>query len=357
MRADASDGQMGRGDTTGKPDPSPDKRGKPVPGRASCGGARDKVIVICGPTASGKSELAQAVAERLDGEIVSADSMQVYRGMDIGTAKVPPEKRTVAYHCLDLVDPGEQFSVALFQDIAREAVSDILQRGKKAIVCGGTGLYIQALCFEMSFPKGEQTDNPVREHYRALAERIGPEGLHALLEKRDPQSAALIHPNNVRRVIRAFEMLEDGTTYAEQNRSLHELVPHYDALEIGLSVPPSVLAQRIDHRVDAMIADGLLDEVRRLIDLGFEKGITSPQAIGYKELVPIVKEGLSPSSQACRDAIAEIKTATRRYAKRQRSWLRRDGLVKWVDAGEGFTQSELEACLGMIDCFMKDQET
>lgn len=315
-----------------------------------------KVVVITGPTASGKSELAQAVCEARGGEIVSADSMQIYRGMDIGTAKVPEESRTVAYHCIDLVDPGEPFSVALYQKLARAAIEDIWSRGKLPVVCGGTGLYIQAICYDMDFPKGEQDDNPVRDRYASLAEEVGPDKLHTMLAERDPRSAELIHPNNVRRVIRAFEMLEDGTSYAEQNAQLGKLSPYYDFLEIGLSVPRDMLVTRIDERVEAMLANGLLDEVAFLLEAGFEESLTSSQAIGYKEFVPIVKYGLAVPGPEYDEAVQQVKTATRRYAKRQASWIRRDGQAIELDASSGFTQTELETCLEMIDCFLEETE-
>lgn len=308
-----------------------------------------KVIVILGPTASGKSALAEAVASVLDGEIVSADSMQVYRGMDIGTAKVPQEQRKVSYHCLDLVDPGQQFSVAVYQAAARSAMDDIQSRGKVAVMCGGTGLYIQAALDDMTFPKGDQGENPVREEYSKLAETIGAEALHELLMQRDPDSAALIHPHNVRRVVRAFEMLADGTSYAQQHEGLKRLDPVYEAVYIGLSVPTEVLNHRIGLRVDAMLEEGLFEEVQALLASGFRTGMTSPQAIGYKELVPLIDAGLGKGSKEYLEAAASIKQATRRYAKRQRTWFRREGRIKWIDAGGTTVESQLKDVLTMLE--------
>ena len=170
----------------------------------------DPVVCIVGPTASGKSALAQAVALALDGEVVSADSMQIYRGMDIGTGKLAPEERLVPHHGLDLADPGEPYSAALFQEYARACFRDIAARGKRAVLCGGTGLYVRAAIDAYEFPKGEQTGNPVREHYNRLANEQGSDVLWELLRERDPASAAIVPAADVKRVVRAFELLEEG---------------------------------------------------------------------------------------------------------------------------------------------------
>lgn len=188
----------------------------------------DKVVCVQGATASGKSELAERVAAILGGEIISADSMQIYRGMDIGTAKVPASERAVAYHCIDILDPGEPYSAALFQHDARAAIEDIRLRGRLPIICGGTGFYVRAALDDMDFAPGD-TENPVRLKYMHMLEELGSDGLHELLGQRDPESAALIHPHNVRRVIRAFEMLEEGESYAERKRAFATLPPAYQA--------------------------------------------------------------------------------------------------------------------------------
>ena len=183
------------------------------------------VIAIVGPTASGKTDAAQIVAERLGGEVVSADSMQIYRGMDIGTGKLPASERRVPHHGFDLVDPGEPYSAALFQAFARRCFRDIDARGKRAVLCGGTGQYVQAAIDDFAFPKGDQVENPVRERWTAYAEEHGNQALWEALEARDPASAAVIHPNNVRRVVRAFELLEEGASYAEQKQRLATVAP------------------------------------------------------------------------------------------------------------------------------------
>lgn len=285
------------------------------------------VICVVGPTASGKTALAQWIAEELSGEVVSADSMQIYRGMDIGTGKIPVSDRSVPDWGLDLCDPGEPYAAALFQDYARACFAGIDKRGKRAVLCGGTGLYVRAAVDDYQFPKGDQVGNVVREHYEALAADLGNEAFWERLRAVDPASAALIHPNNVRRVVRAFELLEEGKSYARVHEGLKDMAQAVPAVFLGLSVDPAVLNRRIDERVDGMVADGLVEEVEALLQAGFRDGVTAPQAIGYKEIVAAL-EG------ACtlEEAIAQIKVSTHRYAKRQRTWFRKDARICWLPA-------------------------
>jgi tRNA dimethylallyltransferase len=289
------------------------------------------VVAVVGATGTGKSALAEALARRLGGEIINADSMQVYRGMDIGTAKVPPEQRGVPYHCLDIVEPGETFTAALYQRAARAAIDDCLARGVVPVVCGGTGLYIRAALDEFALDEhAEESVGAVltaRDALTTQATTLGAEAFHALLARRDPVSAALIHPNNVRRVVRAFELLEGGSSYAEQSAGFSAYTSHYPTTYIGITVEPEVLYGRVNARVDAMMAAGLLDEVRRLLAEGFAEALTAQQAIGYKELVPVLR-----GEATLEDAVAAIKQATRRYAKRQRTWFKRDPRIAWLDA-------------------------
>ena len=285
------------------------------------------VICVVGPTASGKSELAQQIAEALDGEVVSADSMQVYRGMDIGTGKVPPGERRVTHHGLDLVDPGQPYSAALFQEYARLRFSEIDARGKRIVLCGGTGFYVRAAIDSYDFPGGGQIGNEVRERYAAIGREQGAHALWELLRTRDAPSAAIIPENDVKRLVRAFELLEEGTTYARQKEGLARIRQVVPAVMIGLRIAPDVLRGRIDHRVDAMFEGGLADEVSRLLDEGFRDGITAPQAIGYKEVVAALDGVIT-----MQEARETVKAATRRYAKRQRTWFGRDGRVRWIDA-------------------------
>ena len=288
---------------------------------------KNPVICIVGPTASGKSELAQRVAERIGGEVVSADSMQVYRGMDIGTGKVTSSQRRVPHHGLDLVDPGEPFSAALFQEYARRCFRQIDERNATSVLCGGTGFYIRAAIDDYDFPAGEQVGNSIRDTYMAIAQERGAHELWVMLDQRDSKSAQIIPENDVKRVVRAFELLEEGTSYATQKAALAHIGQYVDAVFLGLLVDPQVLRSRIDARVDAMFDEGLVDEVQGLLDRGFRKGVTAPQAIGYKEVVDAL-EGRCTFEEA-KDA---IKTATHRYAKRQRTWFRKDSRIKWINA-------------------------
>lgn len=303
----------------------------------------ERVACVQGPTASGKSALAERLACELDGEIVSADSMQVYRGMDIGTAKVPVSERSVVYHCLDLVDPGTPYSAALFQRDARAAIDAIRARGKMAILCGGTGLYVRSVLDEMCFAPGDASD-PVRHEYEMLADRIGAHGLHAMLAERDPASARLIHPHNVRRVIRALEMLEKGESYAQRKAAFRTVPPHFESVRLALDVSRDLLYGRIDARVDQMFDEGLVDEVKDLLDRGFRDGITAPQAIGYKEVAAALDGEI-----ALDEARALIKRSSRRYAKRQMTWLRGDQGIIWLHADQGITDTLVRQALDVIE--------
>ena len=299
-----------------------------------------EVIAIVGAIGTGKSALADALAAKLNGEDISADSMQVYRGMDIGTAKLPLCERSVPYHCIDLVDPGTTFTAALYQQAARAAIDDCLQRGKTPVLCGGTGLYIRAALDDFCFDNSRLSEEKIGTHavekrrgeLKQQADEMGAEAFHALLMQADPDSAELIHPNNVRRVIRAFELLEQGSSYADQHSGFLEYKSVYPARYFGLMVEPEVLYPLIEQRVDAMVDSGLIDEVRRLIDTGFMQAVTAGQAIGYKELVPVLT-----GERSLAEAVAEIKQSTRRYAKRQRTWFKRDKRINWIDVSDLYT--------------------
>jgi tRNA dimethylallyltransferase len=303
-----------------------------------------RVLAIVGPTAVGKTALAEELAVRLGGEIVSADSMQVYRGMDIGTAKPAPEDRRVPYHCIDLVDPGEPFSAALFQRMARTAIAEIAGQGRLPVVAGGTGLYVRATVDRMEFPRGDQIDNPVRERYERYAQENGPAALHALLAQRDPASAAAIHPNNARRTIRALEMADEGVSYAEQVERFSVRESVYDSRYIGLTMERERLYARIDERVDAMLAAGLLGEIEGLLQAGFRDALTATQAIGYKEFVPVIERGADLD-----EAIVAVKQASRRYAKRQLTWFRSDPRISWIDVTEMSADKAVNAALNALD--------
>ena len=302
------------------------------------------VIAIVGPTGVGKSAVAEGLASLLGGEIVSADSMQVYRGMDIGTAKQPPGERGVPYHCVDLVDPGAPYSAALYQRHARAAFADIRARGLVPVLVGGTGLYVRAALDEMEFPMGEY-ESPVRTAIETQAETLGREGLHRLLTERDPASAALIHPNNVRRVVRALELLETGgPTYAEQAAHFTDRRAAVPAVLVGLTMERPTLYARIDARVDAMLASGLLEEVAALVLAGYRDALTATQAIGYKELLPVLERGADLG-----EAVCAIKQATRRYAKRQLTWFRADPRVSWIDVTELSPAAAVSAARALVE--------
>lgn len=284
-----------------------------------------RVVCVVGPTASGKSAVSELVALELGSSVVSVDAMQVYRGMDVGTAKTPVAERRAPLLMVDVADPLESYSVQLFQEQARACVDALLAEGRLPVLAGGTGLYLNAVIDEMSFPSGEKDDER-RRSYEALAAERGPEGLHALLAERDPDSAGLIHPNNVRRVVRALEMLDEGVSYARHHEGLHERRPHYDARIWGLTMARERLYARIDERVDQMVAAGLVEEVRGLAERGLTAERTSGQAIGYKEVL----EALAGTC-TMDEAIEQVKLRSRRYAKRQLSWFRHDGRVRWID--------------------------
>lgn len=282
------------------------------------------IIAITGPTAVGKSAVADELAKRLHTEVLSADAMQVYRGMDIGTAKTPESERSVPLRLIDLVNVDQAYSAALYQRDARMEIQRLQSAGRVPVFCGGTGLYLRAALDEMTFPKGDVEDGR-RAAYNRIAENEGVESLHRLLVDRDPESAKLIHPNNVKRVIRALEMCDEGTCYAEQVKGFSAPRKAYDHVTFALTVDRERLYRRIDARVDEMMEQGLMDEVRSLVKQGVAGTLTARQAIGYKELIDVL-EGRSPLD----DAVSLIKQRSRRYAKRQLAWCRRDDRIRWI---------------------------
>lgn len=298
----------------------------------------NRLICICGPTASGKTALSVALAKQLHTEIISADSMQIYRGMDIGTAKPTAEERQgVPHHLLDICAPGEAFSVARYVELADAAAQDVLSRGMVPIVAGGTGLYMDAL-IECSTFSGDETDLSVREKYQRMAAEQGNEAVHACLARVDPEGAERLHPNNLKRVIRALEVYEQtGMTIDAFNRLHKRPAPKYAALKIGVCpAERQTLYDRIDRRVDQMLADGLLEETKRLLDSGALAG-TAAQAIAYKELLGYL-QGDAPLA----DCVALLKQRSRNYAKRQLTWLKRDDNIHWIYYNNG---EELPAIL------------
>lgn len=297
----------------------------------------DRILCIVGATATGKTALSVRLAQELDAEIVSFDSMQVYRGMDIGTAKPAlAERGGVRHHMFDVADPREDYSVGRYVEQADACVQEILSRGKPVILVGGTGLYIDSLIAGRSFAPSPRTG--VRE---ALEARVRAEGIASLFEELrrvDPEAAQTIHPANTKRVVRALEVwLETGKTISEHNRETALLPPKYRPTWLGLDFSErAALYARCDARVDEMFRAGLVQELERLLAAGVPESATALQAIGYKELLPVLRK------QADEDeARAQIKIATRHYAKRQRTWFTRNGQVRWLlrdtfDSDEAF---------------------
>ncbi|CAI6081260.1 tRNA (adenosine(37)-N6)-dimethylallyltransferase MiaA [Cohnella sp. JJ-181] len=297
------------------------------------------LIALVGPTAVGKTATSLAIARAFGCEIISGDSMQVYRGMDIGTAKLPLAQREgVPHHLIDIRDPAEPFSAADFQTACEEAIRDIHGRGRIPFIVGGTGLYVESVCYGFRFqPSGG--DPAFREAMQALAERDGPEALHRKLAAVDPASAAKLHPNDMRRVIRALEIRETtGLPASEQlgeARGDRKESPYNLAL-IGLHMERARLYERIEERVDAMLAQGLAEEVRGLLEAGLPSSAVSMQALGYKEMAAYI-EGRATYAEAA----DTLKRDTRRFAKRQLSWFRHMQDLIWVDADPEAKNSEL----------------
>ena len=286
------------------------------------------ILVVCGPTASGKTALAAELALRLDGEVVSADSMQVYRRMDIGTAKpTPGEMRGVPHHMLDVADPWENYSVARYVEDAVPIVDGILARGRLPIVAGGTGLYIDNLAVGRRFAPF-QPDSGLREELQSRVRTQGLPVLRETLERVDPDAAGRIHPNDEKRTLRALEVyLSTGKTITQHNRESQALPNRYTPLTIALNFTQRPwLWERIDRRVDEMMARGLEGEVRGLLDAGIPRQCTAMQAIGYKEIA-----GALCSGRPAREGAEEVKLRPRQYAKRQLTWFRRNRQAYWVN--------------------------
>lgn len=301
-----------------------------------------KLAVICGPTASGKTALAVDIALLLGGEVVSADSMQVYRGMDIGTAKPSAEEmRSIPHHMLDCAEPGEMFGAAAYRERARACIADIAVRGKLPILCGGTGLYISAVVYPLDFAE-IGADEILRAELHAYAAEHGAAALHERLRIVDPAAAENTHPNNVRRVIRALEKARAGREAACGEQRLFNAEPLYELAWAGLTMDRAALYQRIDRRVDDMMRRGLPDEVRRLAKR-YGRSSTAFQALGYKELLDYIDGKASPEQAAER-----VKTGTRNYAKRQMTWFRREKSIRWFDAGAYSREALGEAVAGYI---------
>ena len=288
---------------------------------------KQPLVILSGPTACGKTSLSIDLAKRINGEIISADSMQVYRGFDIGTAKVTEaEKDGIPHYLIDEMDPTEEFNVFEFQSRAIKYIADISSRGKIPMIVGGTGFYIQSVLYDIDF-SDESDDKTYRHELETLAEEKGSDYLYQQLMECDPDAAKEIHPNNTKRVIRALEFFhETGQQISEHNRIQQQKESPYNYAYFVLNRPRHILYERINRRVDLMMQEGLPDEVSGLLEKGYGEDLLSMQGLGYKELVPYVKGQIS-----LEEASDLLKKNTRHFAKRQITWFKREKDTIWID--------------------------
>ncbi len=307
------------------------------------------LLVIVGPTAVGKTEIALDVAKKLDAEIISADSMQVYKYMDIGTAKPSAKEQSeVKHHLIDIIEPDEKFSVADYQEIAKLKIANIHSREKLPILTGGTGLYINAVCYNYTFSDFERDPELIRELH-CLAEKHGNEYLHKKLLELDEVSAEKIHPNNLRRLIRALEVcIKTGKpfSYFEEKTKKQE-VP-YNLIMFGLTRPRDELYERINTRVKLMIKSGLITEVEKLLEMGYSKELNSMQGLGYKQIVEYLEGKMTLT-----ETIDKISRDTRRYAKRQYTWFLRDKNIRWFDVSKQGKKRTIENIIKIVEGKLK----
>lgn len=288
------------------------------------------LIILTGPTAVGKTDLSLLLAKKINGEIISADSMQVYKKMDIGTAKIMPEEMDgVRHHLIDILDPSEDFNVVLFKKYALAAMDEIYSRNHIPIITGGTGFYIQALLYDINFDENDG-DMSYRHELEELAAAYGVSKLHDMLKAVDPDSAAAIHENNVKRVIRALEFYKKtGKQISKHNEEERARTSPYNFAYFVLNNSRDVLYDRIDRRVDIMLENGLVDEVKALMDQGYTRDMVSMQGLGYKEIIDYLSGDISYD-----EAVYILKRDTRHFAKRQITWFKRERDVIWVNKNE-----------------------
>lgn len=281
---------------------------------------KQPLIVVAGPTASGKTRLAIDIAKAFNGEIVSADSMQIYKYMDIGTAKpTAAERDECRHHLIDFKEPDEEFSVADYVNLAHEVIRDIAAKGKMPVMCGGTGLYINSVVDDVAFGDMD-TDYAMRGELKNLAEKEGGTRLLEILAEFDPVSAARLHPNNLRRIIRAIEFYKStGVPISEHQEMTKQTESRYEPIMFSINHPRETLYERINSRVELMVKEGLLEEVKKIMDMGYTKDLNSMKGIGYKEIMDYYN-----GERTLDEAIEAVKQGSRRYAKRQLTWFRRD---------------------------------
>lgn len=296
------------------------------------------LVILVGPTAVGKTAASIGLAKALNGEIISGDSMQIFRGLDIGTAKITPEEMAgVPHHLIDIKDSWESFSAAEFKERADAAIADIYLRGKLPILVGGTGFYVNSVLYDYHF--GETvTDEAYRQELTQYQEQHGKEALWQLLQQRDPQSAERLHSNDTKRIIRALEVLHlTGTPASQRQNTVDRQTMRYNAAYLALSLPRDMLYQRINQRVDLMMEQGLEQEVRRALDNGTPADALSMTSLGYRQMIQYLQGEISLEK-----AVELIKRDTRHFAKRQLTWFRHDPNIQWVDK-EGKSEAEIEA--------------
>ena len=295
-----------------------------------------KLVVLAGATATGKSSLSVELAQAIDAEIINADSMQVYRGMDIGTAKISIEERQgIPHHMLDVLDVNQDSTVAWYQSGAREVIDEIHSRGKSVVMVGGTGLYIKAVIDELNFP---DTDPMVRHTLNKEAEDLGIDAMFARLEKLDPAAAIAIDRANLRRIIRALEVIEITGKPFTANLPREESIRYPDARQFGLVMDRELLSERIDQRVNTMFENGFVEEVQKLMSSGLLEGRTAQRALGYSQIVSHLQGETSLDA-----AVEETKRATRQYARRQETWFSRDARIKWISTRQPRLETILES--------------
>lgn len=306
------------------------------------------VIVVAGPTASGKTGLAIHIAKKIDGEIVNADSMQIYKYMDIGTAKPTNEEMAQAvHHLIDFVEPDAEFSVADYTDLAHEKIADIYSRGKIAVVCGGTGLYINSLIDDVTFGEMD-TDYALREELREIAEKHGANVLLDMLAEFDEESAKKIHPNNLKRLIRAIEFYKvTGVPISKHQQMTKQVESRYNPLMMIIDHDREVLYDRINQRVDIMLKEGLVDEVKSLMEKGYKRDMNSMKGIGYKEVMDYLEGNASYE-----EMVEILKQSTRHYAKRQLTWFRRDERINYINA----KNNVLEEADKLVEEWLKNEK-
>ncbi|MBO8127624.1 MAG: tRNA (adenosine(37)-N6)-dimethylallyltransferase MiaA [Peptococcaceae bacterium] len=309
---------------------------------------RPLLVVIAGPTATGKTDVGIEVAARIGGEVISADSMMVYKGMDIGTAKPTiEERRGVPHHLIDVIRPDEDFSVAVYQDLAEKAIAGVAARSRMPLLVGGTGLYIRSVIepYHFAVPSNPELRRQLSEEARIC----GREVLHRRLAAVDPETAARVHPNNVRRIIRALEVYyQTGRPLSQFHECDRRRETKYNLLMFGLYLERELLYKRIEKRVDKMVEQGLVDEVKRLLQQGYGRDLVSMQGLGYKEIIYYLE-----GETTLDEAIRILKRNTRRFAKRQFTWFRRDKRIRWINMAEqggvtGAAEEIIKALAGQL---------